>query len=159
MHGSNGRVHPRWVRSGFGACFPAACPGFLPPEKQRSGPGAAAAVAAAAPPAAAAHAPFSCSSPLLLVRLLFLLLLVFWLGILRGSDVSSAVVGASSAAPVSAVRHLCGLHDFWVFPCSGPRSVSFFYGFISVSCQKKPSGFLIFLLFLQQVDRFYCYNL
>lgn len=47
-----------------------------------------AAAAAAAPPVAAAQAPFSCSSPLLLVRLLFLPLLFFWLGIVHDSDVS-----------------------------------------------------------------------
>ena len=46
------------------------------------------AAAAAAPPVAAAQAPFSCSSPLLLVRLLFFPLLFFWLGILQDSDVS-----------------------------------------------------------------------
>lgn len=45
-----------------------------------------AAAAAAAPPAAAAQAPFSCSSPLLLVRLLFFPLLLFWLGIVQDSD-------------------------------------------------------------------------
>lgn len=46
------------------------------------------AAAAAAPPVAAAQAPFSCSSPLLLVRLLFFPLLFFWLGILQDSGVS-----------------------------------------------------------------------
>lgn len=43
------------------------------------------AAAAPAPPVAAAQAPFSCSSPLLLVRLLFFPLLFFWLGILHDS--------------------------------------------------------------------------
>lgn len=46
------------------------------------------AAAAAAPPVTAAQAPFSCSSPLLLVRLLFFPLLFFWLGILQDSGVS-----------------------------------------------------------------------
>jgi len=66
--------------------------GFLLPL-ERSCLGAAAAavvvvVAAAAPPGATAQAPFSCSSPLLLVRLLFFPLLLFWLGIAQDSDVS-----------------------------------------------------------------------
>lgn len=58
---------------------PAAAAGPLPP---------AAATAARAPPApaapAAARAPFSCSSPLLLARLFFLPLLLFWFGIAEG---------------------------------------------------------------------------
>lgn len=63
------------------------CPFPLLPL-ERSCLGAAAAAAAAAPPVAAAQAPFSCSSPLLLVRLLFFPLLFFWLGIVQDSDVS-----------------------------------------------------------------------
>lgn len=56
---------------------------FLPLERSFLG-----AAAAAAPPVAAAQAPFSCSSPLLLVRLLFFPLLFFWLGILQDSGVT-----------------------------------------------------------------------
>lgn len=61
-------------------------PQLLPPEGHRSVLGAAAAAAAPPAAAAAAHAPFSCSSPLLFVRLLFFPLLFFWLGIVLGSD-------------------------------------------------------------------------
>lgn len=60
---------------------------LLPLERSFLG----AAAAAAAPPVAAAQAPFSCSSPLLLVRLLFFPLLFFWLGIVLDSDVSVIV--------------------------------------------------------------------
>lgn len=48
------------------------------PEADRTPP------APAAPAAAAARAPFSCSSPLLLARLFFLPLLLFWFGIADG---------------------------------------------------------------------------
>ena len=64
---------------------------LLPLERSFLGAAAAAAppaaAVAAAAAAAAAQAPFSCSSPLLLVRLLFFPLLFFWLGIVRDSDV------------------------------------------------------------------------
>lgn len=67
------------------------------------------AAAAAAPPVAAAQAPFSCSSPLLFVRLLFFPLLFFWLGILQDSD-DKCNFRPLSATAVNAVWHFCGLH-------------------------------------------------
>lgn len=73
------------------------------------------AAAAPAPPVAAAQAPFSCSSPLLLVRLLFFPLLFFWLGILHDSDVSVFSRPHSTAA-VDADWHFCGLHVGIVSP-------------------------------------------
>lgn len=72
---------------------------LLPLERWLLG---AAAAAAAAPPVAAAQAPFSCSSPLLLVRLLFFPLLFFWLGILQDSDVSQCYCRPHSTAAVNA---------------------------------------------------------
>lgn len=77
---------------------------LLPLERSLLG-----AAAAAAPPVTAAQAPFSCSSPLLFVRLLFFPLLLFWLGILQDSSVKS-YFRPLSTAPVSAVWHFCGLH-------------------------------------------------
>lgn len=70
---------------------------LLPLERSLLG-----AAAAAAPPVTAAQAPFSCSSPLLFVRLLFFPLLLFWLGILQDSSVK-CYFRPLSTAPVSAV--------------------------------------------------------
>lgn len=122
----------------------------LPPEEQRSFLGAAAAAAAAAPPAAAAHAPFSCSSPLLLVRLLFFPLLFFWLGILRGSDVSSALV--STYISGSSERRQAFLWTpflQWTFPWCDPTAVPFpsSPSWFWVPLGRNASGIFTFLLF------------
>lgn len=79
---------------------------LLPLERSLLG----AAAAAAAPPVAAAQAPFSCSSPLLLVRLLFFPLLFFWLGILQDSDVKSVNFSTS----ISGCCHLTFLWTPWL---------------------------------------------
>lgn len=84
------------------------------------------AAAAAAPPVAAAQAPFSCSSPLLLVRLLFFPLLFFWLGILQQSRVSGIfdlyqrllwALSDISVDSISAVDSWCFCSDFSLCCC------------------------------------------
>ncbi len=93
---------------------------ILPLILSLGGPAVAPVNTEAAPPVTAdAEAPFSCSSPLLFVRLFLFPLLLFWLGIM---------VRSVWMQPAS--EHLCGYHvesAWWIlceFECTGDADVT-----------------------------------